>query len=732
MINAPISKVDLTAVALKAQRMLVTPEDLADGELFAKRSAMIFNSTLEARPRNTSPELAPAIVLEPNASAPKKRMLTPDATQSPSKRLRGRPARAVVEQPIRPLSPTIPSSGRLKRPTKKPTRNGGKTVKARTAEEVYEFPEDSPLKQTKSLPATHENNNDPQESHEGTAFDHSRSVVVRLTTDPKEANIKASVLPRKRGRPPKGSTKPSSHNGENNPPALTHIPIPQSGSSLQDLERPEKSTSSMGKGNGLTKRPVNSFKGKSEPIRKEVSITSRSVSIESVVRRVSVEPETASAQASKVSSELNGHLGEEVGYPRTGEQENLTRNDDQDFVGEQSEETRDNLEEQSDPMELQDDVYNVSDEGERSTDQNHSSVAAVLEIDAGRAAVALEIFGTEERWKRVLQAARSVGLKKGKSVSSERRVDHKIPLLSNTIKSFVEKVKEACLCYQKANAVENTNTANQHNLHSHLRDHTNGLEWAVENIHESKNAHRNVECIQDIYVHAVPQMVFLLKNALNAQPKLYSADQEKESLKHILGVQDLVIELCKKVGSLSESAKKKGQELPITNLPIKGATSRKILPYLRDIRDAIEMDLVSIREKWRRTEEESARLKMYEAREARWQERCEKNRLEREQKQRQATEDVLRLLGRPLVTKANGQHRRNTLELDQWTADQDYELLRLLWDLGDLPGMYLSFACSYIYLYLQLQKLNGAMLLSSILLSSRISCRNISGSELLR
>ena len=727
MINAPISKEDLTAVAVAVQRVLNTPKDVADESL--QRSVMIFNSALEEHPRDTSGKLAPAIILEPTASTAKKRMLASDSIQSPSKRLRGRPPRAaIVGWPIRQSSPSIPSSGRLKRPTQIPIRASGRIAKARTAEEVYEVPEDSPSKPTKSSVTIHENSNATQESQEDTATDHSRRVVVKSTTEKKEANRTTSVLPKKRGRPPKSSTKPLLHNGEKNTSALTHAHVPQSGSAPQPSNEPTKSASTMGKENGLTKGVNGRLQGKGRHRTEDSSITGRSASTELAMEREWVGPGTSSAQASKVSTEQDPPLCEEAEGSRTEDQEGSSNDDDPDYVCEQSGEIEDNIEEQSNRVELQEDVNNVPDEGGRLNDRDQPTVGATHEREAGRAALALEIFDANERWKHVLRAARSVGLKKGRSVSSKRRVGHNIPLLSKPITKFMEKVKEVSLCYQQADPIEITDTASQHDLRSRLHDYTLWLKSAIENIQDSKDASENVGRIQDIYVHAVPQMVFLLKNALNAQAKLYSANEEKQSLKHVLGVQALVIKLCRKVVFFSESAKEKGQVLPITDLPIKGAISRRILPYLRDIRDIVDTELNSIREEMRRAREESERLQMYHAREVKWLEKREKNRVEREQKQRQATEDALRLSARP-IAYTNRRYRQTSVELDQWTEEQDHELLRLLWDLGDLPGMDFCSTCSYMCLCLHLRKLNGAILSYSTLLFSKISCRNISGGE---
>ncbi|MCJ1282379.1 hypothetical protein MMC26_001702 [Xylographa opegraphella] len=685
IINAPMSTEHLTAVAVKAQRMLDAPEDVDDKVL--QLSAMILNSALDEHSRNASGQLAPAIVLQPTGTATKKRMLASDALQSPSKRLRGRPPKAVaVERPIRRLTPPASGNGRLKRPTQRPTRNNGGIPKARTAEEIYDVPEDSPLKPTKSTLSLHGNNNAVQESREDTADDRRRSMVVKPTSEPQEANNKTLVLPRKRGRPPKGNMKISSHNEKKKLSASIDAHASRSGSSLEHSDLPEKVANIMVKAKRL---PNTRVPGKTKPQIEECSMPSRSSSITSGAGRISLESVKASVRASEISTETNTPPSKVAEGSRTEDYEESSSDDDASSIesmGKDPGETEEIFVAQSDRLELQEGVTSIQGEGETLHDRDVQPVDPRLETEARGAAMALEIFSADEKFKRVLQAARSVGLKKGRSVSGERRVDHKISLLSAAIKRFLEKVKKVSLCCQQANSIEYTNTESQHNLRSRLRDYSLWLELAIEEIRSSNDATRNVGRIQDIYVHAIPQMVFLLKNTLNAQSRLYSAGEEIESLKHVLGVQGLVINLCEKVKSFSESADKKGQTLPIKKLPIKGATSRKILPYLRNIGDTIETELSEMRDEKRRVADERALLKSYQAREARLQTKREKNQMERERKQRQAADDVLRLSGGHVVDKFIRQHRQNPLELDQWTETQDRELLRLLWNLEDLPA----------------------------------------------
>ena len=268
--------------------------------------------------------------------------------------------------------------------------------------------------------------------------------------------------------------------------------------------------------------------------------------------------------------------------------------------------------------------------------------------------------------------------------------------MTKIIEKFLEKVKKVGLCYQQSKFDKNASTESRLDLRSRLWNYTLWLESAIENIHKSKDEAKTVQRVQDIYVHAIPRMVFLLKNTLAAQSTLYAGDEEIQSLKHVLNVQELVLQLCKKAQSWSESNENVAKSLRTTDLPIKGATTRKILPYLRDIGEALRIELQSLREEARRAKDESARLEMYHAREAMWQQKRERNRKEREKKQQQAAEDALRLLGQPLLYSSRPNPPKSS-DLDQWTEDQDHELLRLLWDLGDLPGMQLCSASSYTF-----------------------------------
>ncbi|MCJ1395626.1 hypothetical protein MMC18_008512 [Xylographa bjoerkii] len=691
--NASILKKSPTAVATGAHRVLQTHELAVDELLHAERSAMIFNSALQEQSRNTFGELAPAIIFEPatpvtkKTSVTKKRMLGSDAIQSPSKRLRGRPTTAVVvEEPNGPLSPTIPGSGRLKRPTYIPTQYGVKVAKARAAEDIYDLPENSPLKPKRSSLPIQKNYDAAQESREDTTGNSERSTVVKATTEAKEAKEAAPELPRKRGRPPKSSTKPSLRNEASiqNQKLPTDDHVAQSGSSLQILDNPDKPANAMVKQNDLTKKLTGMVHEKEKPITEGLSCTRDGTSTGLVAGHVSQESAMTPASTSRDWKGMDARDGDEAVESRTEDHEEEYSDYDPDFVDEHADEINDNHR-VSARVDLEEDVNNITDEAEQLNERDPQTIAARLDREAGRALVALEIFGANERWEQALQAARSVGSKKGGSVSGQRRVGHNIPLMTKTITKFLEKVKKAGLCYQQAKSVEDTSTESKHNLRSRLRDHTLWLKSAIENIHETKDATKNVQLVQDIYVYAIPKLVFLLENALDAQSTLYSADEETESLKNIIGVQGLVVELCQKVEYWCESAMEKGNSLPKSDLPIKGATSRKILPYLRDIGEIIQNELDSIQEETRRARDESARLEMYHAREARWQEKRKKNQAERKQKQQQAAKDALRLSGQS-VTYTSRPYRQTPTEAHQWTEDQDRELLRLLWELGDLPA----------------------------------------------
>ncbi|MCJ1405440.1 hypothetical protein MMC11_008668, partial [Xylographa trunciseda] len=686
MISASTTKQNLIAATVEVQRVLDPHGDAPQALPPAELSAKIFNNNLEANSRNTFAELGSAIVLEPTALVSKKRALGCDAIQSPSKRLRYRPTRAAaIEGPIGPLSSTIPSNGRLKRPTQIPTKLRSKSAKARAAEEVYELSEDSPLKPKKSLPA--ENNDAVHESREDVASNRSRSVAIEATSEPKEAKRADPEVPRKRGRPPKLSTNTRSRHEASflDRTLPIHDHVVQSGSTIQPSDKLKKSVNAVAKSNDSTGKLNGRVQGKKLPSIEGPSFACNSASTALLTGTVPVDAPMDLTRASQVSHGTNVHRNEGAEGSSAEEQEVDLNDKGSDFVDEQSDEIEDDSEEHYDQTEFQENGSTVPDEGECLDDRGLETVPARLDREGGHASLALEIFGAETRWKDVLQAARSVGLKRGIFVSSDRRVGHNISLETKPITKFLEKIKEVGLCYKQAKSVEDTNIESRHNLRSRLRDYTLWLKKAIDNIRNYKWASKSVKCIQDIYVHAIPHLVFLLEDALNAQSTLYSANEETESLTHIIGVQGLVVELCMVVGPWSESARKNGKSLPISDLPIKGATSRKILPYLRDIGDKVQVELDSIREQTRRARDESARIEMYHAREARWQEKRDKNRLERDQKQRQAAEDALRLSGHS-VTYTARPYCQTPSGLDQWTNDQDRELLRLLWDHEDLPG----------------------------------------------
>ena len=101
----------------------------------------------------------------------------------------------------------------------------------------------------------------------------------------------------------------------------------------------------------------------------------------------------------------------------------------------------------------------------------------------------------------------------------------------------------------------------------------------VDNLSEDKasvNKRAESLLVQDIYTHAIPAMVFMLKAALFCRSVRYSDPEDVDSLAEIVQIQAKIVRLC-------ENARRWKAE-PLTKRPIKNSVAGKILPAMRDLK----------------------------------------------------------------------------------------------------------------------------------------------------
>ncbi|KAL8736726.1 MAG: hypothetical protein Q9166_000092 [cf. Caloplaca sp. 2 TL-2023] len=159
----------------------------------------------------------------------------------------------------------------------------------------------------------------------------------------------------------------------------------------------------------------------------------------------------------------------------------------------------------------------------------------------------LELLGQDHVWRSINEARRKVGF-------SSRR-GHKmreIPSIQTGYgRKIVNLIKTAAQLYDPTD---------QDQPRVQQQEALGDLTQSIEDLAESSNQGEESETIQDIYAHAVPSLVLLLRKALKARSRQLSDRKNTTALEEIIHLQDVLITLCQK----AQGWKAK----PITDRPI--------------------------------------------------------------------------------------------------------------------------------------------------------------------
>lgn len=312
---------------------------------------------------------------------------------------------------------------------------------------------------------------------------------------------------------------------------------------------------------------------------------------------------------------------------------------------EQSEENRSDPEYHAEPPEEVPPLNeNTAEEiGGSSEDDASSEEEDIPDADEdGDQGEVIELFDGERLWQNVLEGARTVGASTVKGKESLRRPK----LVTDTIKGFVELVKDMKMLYEGIGS-ENLAKPDLEADEQRLAAVTEDVGDFVDELSEARTSeHERSLLIQDIYAHAIPAMVFMLKAALSCRSRRYSRPEDNERLDEVIRIQATIIQLCEKA--------RRWKAIPVTKRPIKRAVANNILPPMRDLkeryfgREAVRRHTRTSREAQQRASEE-AHMKR--------QERLEQEKRE-VQKQIQDNLRQFQLAQRPRTTRK--QARQNT------------------------------------------------------------------------
>ena len=308
-------------------------------------------------------------------------------------------------------------------------------------------------------------------------------------------------------------------------------------------------------------------------------------------------------------------------------------------------------------------VDKYREEGEAGAEDTHDSMEQNEVNDREQMESTKRFLLRGPDWDKVLDGAKTVGVSK---IHNEI-IRGKPQLETKTIKAFVKQVRKTSKIYHNLG------------LRSEVEPEAQELDRQVKDINEVQAGNKKSEMIQDIYAHAIPELVFMLDKALHARKADCSLPDDVKGLKEITRLQDITIRLCEKAQNWSQS--------PVTDRPIKNSTRQKIYPYLRTIRKAFlkEIDYRQ-RGNLRKKDEAAAELDRKRREEEIPRKHCEdeKERLAIWDKINEQLDRNERILFRRKPTKPL--HTLPPIGIDDWTEEQELVLFKYLEAFGDIQG----------------------------------------------
>ncbi|KAL8860540.1 MAG: hypothetical protein Q9178_002892 [Gyalolechia marmorata] len=181
----------------------------------------------------------------------------------------------------------------------------------------------------------------------------------------------------------------------------------------------------------------------------------------------------------------------------------------------------------------------------------------------------VELLGQDDKWNRIIEASRKVGVSSRKG-DKTRQVPRR---QTRCVKRIVRIIKAAAQLYDSTDGNESENQTQE--VIESLTEHIQGLSEA-----SCQGKERKV--IEDIYAHAVPNLVWLLDKALKARKTQVADRKNIAALEEIVQLQNALSTLCVKAPGWKTR--------PASKRPIIRPTVT-IQPLIKKMRDAFSEEL---------------------------------------------------------------------------------------------------------------------------------------------
>ncbi|KAI4200469.1 MAG: hypothetical protein LQ350_003917 [Teloschistes chrysophthalmus] len=231
----------------------------------------------------------------------------------------------------------------------------------------------------------------------------------------------------------------------------------------------------------------------------------------------------------------------------------------------------------------------------------------------------LELFGQDQDWKGITAATKRIGLSNNKALSHK---DQQIPSPeSQPIKELLKVIEGARQLYRSV-----TKTPE-------IFDAVTKLHQSVAELSEASCQGTEIQVITDIYFHAVPKLVGLLKAVLKGRRRQLKEEDNLAVLEEVIGVQDCLFILCTKArGWRSKLTTVLPAKQPVQHIRLRIGAMRSGFIKEYDRRKVL-LKRISNQARSRAREEARIQQEKHE---------CEEKQRKLEERRRQVREDVLR------------------------------------------------------------------------------------------
>ncbi|KAL2044789.1 hypothetical protein N7G274_002564 [Stereocaulon virgatum] len=320
------------------------------------------------------------------------------------------------------------------------------------------------------------------------------------------------------------------------------------------------------------------------------------------------------------------------------------------------------------PTSNQDERHETSDQ-----DSSFQESSSRTDSDDEDEQQVLDLFGQENDWKKIFEAARSVC---GKKIRENRMPK----LQTETIGTLMISIKEARTLYETLAHYKKMDQEPPDRTWENLECSVDAIEEQIkhDDISEAAAYTKRSEMIRDIYACAIPALVYLLSSCFTFYGLHPHGLHRFEALREIVRVQEIIILLCVKAKSWKAK--------PNTDDPIIKPTRSVISPYIRHMNEIFKSELAQKRRNWKmkqnalktaKCEEEGIELSQRQREESTSNKGHRRGRIfEDVQRQREILRSSRNQIVKPALqsTQKSDHHRSHAM----WTKEEEKELITQL------------------------------------------------------